>query len=176
MVPLIRREVVERHRWLEDTEFLDALAVAQAAPGPIAVSTAVYIGYRVAGPAGLAAAALGAALPSFLVLLVVAAFFLQFETNPWVVRFLAGVRPAVLALIALAAWELVTVVVKDKPSLALAAVGFALLVTFHLHPILVLLGGMVAGLLLYGKAGAPVTEGSTGEKPEPGPEEGGERR
>lgn len=163
MVPLIRREVVERRKWLTGVEFLDALAVAQSAPGPIAVSTAVFIGHRVGGRAGLIAAALGATLPSFLVILVVASFFLQFESNPWVIRFFAGVRPAVLALVVLAAWELAVAVVRDKRSLALAAAGFILLAFFHLYPVLLILGGIAGGLLLFRKQAASGEERTWGE-------------
>ncbi|MDI6870721.1 MAG: chromate transporter [Bacillota bacterium] len=152
MVPLIRREVVDRRGWMTDEEFLDALAVAQSAPGPIAVSTAVFIGHRVAGPAGLMAAAAGATLPSFLAILLVASFFLRLEANPWVARFFAGVRPAVLALIALAAWELASAALRDRPSLALALAGVVLLLAFHAHPALALVGGLAAGLLFFRRA------------------------
>lgn len=150
---------------MTDEEFLDALAVAQSSPGPIAIGTAVYVGYRVAGPWGLAAATAGAALPSFLVILLIASFFLHFESNPWVIRFLAGVRPAVLALIALAAWELAVAALRDKPSLILALAGVVLLFVLGVHPILVLVGGAGAGLVFFRRP--------SGERqPAPGEEEG----
>jgi chromate transporter len=165
MVPLIRREVVDRRGWMTDEEFLDALAMAQAAPGPIAVGTAVFIGYRVAGAAGFLAAVAGAILPSFLAILLVASFFLRFEESPRVAGFFAGVRPAVLALIALAAWELAIAALRDRLSLLLALAGVVLLFALHVHPALILVGGLTTGLLLFRRAGG---EGAaeTGDGPD----------
>ena len=75
MVPLIEAEIIERRRWLPQGEFLDLLTLAQSSPGPIAVNTSVFIGYKVRGLRGAVAASLGAVLPSFLIILIVAIFF-----------------------------------------------------------------------------------------------------
>ena len=81
MVPLIEAEIIERRRWLPQGEFLDLLTLAQSSPGPIAVNTSVFIGYKVRGLRGAVAASLGAVLPSFLIILIVAIFFAGIRHN-----------------------------------------------------------------------------------------------
>lgn len=149
MVPLIRAELVDRRGWLTTEDFLNALAVAQTAPGSIAVNVAVFLGYRVAGFPGMVAATLGAVLPSFLVILVVASFFLRVQDQPWLAHFFAGARPAVLALIALAAWELGSVTLRDWPSWGFALAAMILVLGLHVHPSLVLLGGIAASPFFF---------------------------
>ena len=99
MLPLIQREVVDNHHWLDEDEFLDMIALAQAAPGLIAVNSAVFIGHRLAGWKGVLACVLGAVLPSFCILLLIAMFFRDIKDNPFVESVFRGVRPAVVALI-----------------------------------------------------------------------------
>jgi chromate transporter len=164
MVPLIQREVVDRHRWLTAEEFLDALCVAQSSPGPIAVNLASYIGYRVAGPAGLLAAAVGAILPSFAVTLLVVALIYRFAGHPVVTRFFAGVRPAVLALIAVAAWDLARAALSDKRGWLLAGAAALLVSLLHVHPGWVLAGGVAAGLVLFGEGSCPLPPPASGEE------------
>lgn len=151
MVPLIQREVVDEQHWLTAAEFLDALCVAQSSPGPIAVTLASYIGYQVGGPVGLLAAASGAMLPSFGVTLLIVAMVSRVADHPLVTRFFAGVRPAVLGLIAVAAWDLARTALLDKRTWLLAVAATLLVAAVHLHPGWVLLGGVVAGLTLFRK-------------------------
>lgn len=100
MLPLIQKEVVERKRWIDEEEFLNMIALAQAAPGLIAVNSAVFIGWRVYGWRGVIATVLGAVLPSFLIILAIAMAFQDFKDQPAVEAVFKGVRPAVVALIA----------------------------------------------------------------------------
>ena len=100
MLPLIQREVVDRKGWIDEEEFLNMIALAQAAPGLIAVNSAVFIGWRVGGWRGVAGAVLGAVLPSFLIILAVAMVFSEWKELPAVEAVFKGIRPAVVALIA----------------------------------------------------------------------------
>lgn len=100
MLPLIQKEVVERKHWIDEEEFLNMIALAQAAPGLIAVNSAVFIGWRVYGWRGVIATVLGAVLPSFVIILAIAMVFQDFKDQPAVVAVFKGVRPAVVALIA----------------------------------------------------------------------------
>lgn len=99
MIPLIRRELVEKQKWISDEDFLDALAAAQSAPGPIAVNFSVYIGYRFKRLPGLFICTLGTVLPSFLVILVIAVFFGVVSDLEPTRRIFHGLKPAVVALI-----------------------------------------------------------------------------
>ena len=99
MIPLIEREVIERHRWIERRDFLDMMILAQSSPGPIALNTAVYIGYKTRGLGGAVAAIMGIILPSFTMILLLALLFADIRYNPWVDAAFKGMRPAVVALI-----------------------------------------------------------------------------
>lgn len=100
MLPLIQREVVDKHHWIEEKEFLNMIALAQAAPGLIAVNSAIFIGHRIAGRRGVVACVAGAVLPSFIIILLIAMFFQHIKDIPVIESIFKGVRPAVVALIA----------------------------------------------------------------------------
>ena len=99
MIPLIQHEVIHRRRWIEERDFLDLLTLAQTAPGPIALNTAVFVGYKRRGYMGALSAILGVIVPSFLVILIVAIFFASIRDNVYVDAAFKGMRPAVVALI-----------------------------------------------------------------------------
>ena len=100
MIPIIQEEVVTRRRWIAEDEFLDLLALAQSAPGILAANTAIFIGYKLRGLPGAVIATLGAALPSFIIILLIAIDFTDYRNNPTVEAVFKGIRPAVVALIA----------------------------------------------------------------------------
>lgn len=101
MISIIRREIVERHKWIKDEDFLDLLAVAQSLPGILAVNIAVSVGDRLRGMKGSLAAAIGTILPCFLIILTIAIFLTPdlITSNPVVTSIFKGIRPAVVALI-----------------------------------------------------------------------------
>jgi chromate transporter len=99
MVPIIQREVIDHRGWIDRDEFVELLTLAQSAPGPIALNTSVFVGYKVRGYAGALAALLGVVVPAFTVILIVAIYFAQFRENVYVNAAFKGMRPAVVALI-----------------------------------------------------------------------------
>ena len=99
MIPLIQREVIDKNKWIDKQDFLDMLVLAQSTPGPIAVNTAVFVGYKTAGVAGAVMATLGTILPSFIVILLLALFFVEVRENRYVDAAFRAMRPAVVALI-----------------------------------------------------------------------------
>ncbi|MDR2499049.1 MAG: chromate transporter [Tannerellaceae bacterium] len=99
MLPLIEREAVGR-KWMSREEFVDVLAVAQAMPGIFAVNIAIFIGYRLKKTPGSIVCCLAAVLPSFLMILTIALCFAHIKDNAWVDRMFRGIRPVVVALIA----------------------------------------------------------------------------
>ena len=100
MIPIIESEVVERKKWLTKEDFVDTVAIAQTCPGVFAINLSVFIGYKMRRLRGAIFTALGTALPSFLIILIIAMFFHQFEDNKVVAAIFRGIRPAVVALIA----------------------------------------------------------------------------
>ena len=99
MLPLIQREVVDRG-WMSKEEFIDLFAVAQSLPGVFAVNISIFVGYKLKKLTGSVICTLGTILPSFLIILAIALFFTQFRENEWVEKAFKGLRPAVVALIA----------------------------------------------------------------------------
>ena len=99
MIPLIEREVIEHHKWIERSDFLDMMILAQSSPGPIALNTAVFVGYKTRGVGGALAAVAGIVLPSFTMILLIALLFADIRHNAWVDAAFKGMRPAVVALI-----------------------------------------------------------------------------
>ena len=106
MLPLIEREVVEKKRWIDGDDFLNVLAIAQSLPGPIAVNTAVFVGYKVRRLPGSLIGLLGTVTPSFICMIVIASFFVGIRENATVAAVFTGIRPAVAALIAASVWSL----------------------------------------------------------------------
>ena len=100
MLSMIEREIVDRKGWVDREEFLNMIALAQAAPGLIAVNSAIFIGWRIGGWRGVIATVLGAVLPSFFIILAIAMLFQDYKDYPPVEAIFKGIRPAVVALIA----------------------------------------------------------------------------
>ena len=98
MIPIIRDELVKRG-WLTDEELPDIIALAQSAPGVLAVNMSIFAGYKMRGTKGSIAATLGSILPSFLTILLIAMLFAGYKDNPVVVRLFKGIRPVVVSLI-----------------------------------------------------------------------------
>ena len=114
MLPLIQREVVDRQHWIDEEEFLNMIALAQAAPGLIAVNSAIFIGWRIGGWRGVAGAVLGAVLPSFVIILAIAMVFSEWKEQPAVEAAFKGIRPAVVALIAAPLVKMAKTAIKAK--------------------------------------------------------------
>ena len=99
MIPLITREMVIRHKWIKESDILDIVAIAESTPGPIAVNSATFVGYKICGIKGAAAATIGVVLPSFIIIFAISFVLAQFEHLKLVQYAFNGVRAGVLALI-----------------------------------------------------------------------------
>ena len=106
MIPMIEEEVVNKHHWVKKEELLDLIAIAQSCPGVFAINISTFIGYKLNKRKGALCATLGAALPSFIIILLIAMFFHQFKDNPVIAAMFRGIRPAVVALIAVPTFRL----------------------------------------------------------------------
>lgn len=148
MVPLLKAEVVERRKWVETDDFLDALALGNALPGPIITKMAAAVGYRKAGWAGAIAALLGIILPSALALLALMGFVSLVKDNPIVGSMLKGLRPVVVAMLAYAAWDMAPNAFKGKKTVLIGLVALALMILKLMHPALLIVAGALLGILL----------------------------
>ena len=121
MIPIIEREIVERRKWIEKSQFLELLTLAQTAPGPLALNTAVFVGYKICRFRGALASVCGIVIPSFIIILIIAIFFASIKDNEVVIAAFKGIRPAVIALILTPIFGLVKGMEYYKIALAIAA-------------------------------------------------------
>lgn len=150
MIPLIEKEVVDRKEWIDREDFLDMLALAQSAPGPIAINTAVFVGYKMNGIPGMIVTVLGSVLPSFLIILIIASFFVGIKDSQAVERAFKGIRPAVVALIAAPVLRLGKSAKINRKTIIIP-VAVAVVVAFlKVTAVYIILGAAVLGIL-YGK-------------------------
>ena len=168
MIPLVQREVVDNRRWLGEEEFLDLIALAQSAPGIIAVNTAVFVGYKVGGWPGLILSVLGATLPSFLIILLIASFFTQFRDYPAVEAVFKGIRPAVVALIAAPLYKMAKSAKVTWKNLWIPVAAALLIWLAGVSPVVIIIVAIAGGL--FWTYWANRTNGAN----EPNKEKGGE--
>jgi chromate transporter len=147
MFPLIQKEVVEKKKWVDEREFLDMLGVSQSAPGPLAVNISVFVGYRIRGIKGLIFSVLGATLPSFIIIILVASVFIGIENNSIVERVFKGIRPAVVALIAVPVLTMSKTNNINRRNIIIPLLAIILVAGFKITPIYVILGAIVIGIL-----------------------------
>jgi len=148
MVPLIRKQLVERKRWLEESEFIDILALAQSGPGPIAVNVSVLCGFKMRKLPGAVIATLGAGLPSFLIILIIASLFLRIKNSTVVEAIFKGMRPAIFGLLISAVWQVGKKSIKSGKDIGFAVIGVILILVLKLSPILVILLSAISGVIL----------------------------
>lgn len=145
MIPLIENDVVERNGWLKKDEFLDLLAVAQSAPGVFAVNMAVFVGYKLRGKRGALAASFGCVLPSVAIILLIALFFRRFRHIEVVNNIFMGIRPVVVALIAVPVFNVAKSAKLGWSTVWIPVVAAFLIVALGVSPIYVIITAGVAG-------------------------------
>ncbi len=145
MIPLIQREMIDRRGWIKRQEFMDLLTLAQSAPGPIALNTAVFTGYKMGGIRGAIASISGVIVPSFVIIVLVAIFFTEIRHNAIVEAAFNGMRPAVVALIIVPLFSLTKGLYKWLYLVALAVALIAGMTSFS--PVYLLIAGAVAGII-----------------------------
>lgn len=148
IVPFLYGGVVQEYRWLNDKQFLDAVAVAMITPGPIVITVA-FIGYLVAGQIGALLAAIGVFLPVYLFVVIPYPWFDRFSENPQVKAFVRGVTAAAAGAIAGACFVLARRAIVDVPAFLIALAAFGLLTRFKIpEPVLIIAAGAL-GILIF---------------------------
>ena len=155
MLSLIHSEVVVRNGWLTNGAFSDIVAISQMTPGPIAINSATYIGYEVAGVLGSVVATVAVCLPALTIMMLITRFFLRLRDNRYVKGVVMGMRPVVIGMIASAALLLIFPHSADGRSFIDGwswAIFIATLLASvkKVNPILLIIASAVAGVLIYG--------------------------
>jgi chromate transporter len=149
IVPFLYGELVQTQGWLDDRQFLDAVAVAMITPGPVVITVA-FIGYLVGGSWGMTVAALGVFLPVYLFVVLPAPYFRRHRSQPLVQAFVEGVSAAATGAIAGAAYVLMTRAVVDAWTAGIALATFVVLLRWKVSELWLIAGGAGIGLILRG--------------------------
>ncbi len=154
MIPILRYEVVDRNKWLSEEEFIDLIAIAESTPGPIAINSATYIGYKLGGVIGALIATIGIVTPAFTAILSIATILSKFYHHIVTKSILFGIRAAVVGLIASAfivvirgAFKQLNIV-QSIITLAIALSVFIAVVKLNIDPIILILIAAAIGLIL----------------------------
>ena len=154
MVAVVRDILVVKRKWMSEDEFMDILAISQTLPGLMAVNTAIFVGYRLMGTRGSIVATLGSILPPFIIILAIAMIFTGYKDNPAVEAVFKGIRPAVVALIAVPTIQMAVRQKLNWFSGMLALVTMALIVFLKVSPVyIILVVGVIAAVVAKYKEG-----------------------
>lgn len=155
MLPLIRKEIVDNNNWLSAREFTDIIGISQATPGPIAINSATYVGYKVGNVLGSLIASFGVVIVSFILVLIASNYIKAFKANPYLDAALKGMRPALIGLILSAVFSSMTDVFlplsqNTIKSFIIAAITMYLLLKTKIHPILIIVISALLGFVFFG--------------------------
>lgn len=146
MIPLIEKEVVDKKGWIDRKDFVELLALGQSAPGPIAVDAAVFVGYKVAGILGSIFAVLGSILTAFIVILIFAIYYMGVKDSLVVQRIFLGIRPAVVALIAVPVLRMGKSSNITRKTIFIPILTVILIVLLKVNPIFIIITAALGGL------------------------------
>lgn len=147
MIPLIQKETVETKGWITDEDILEIVAIAESTPGPIAINSATFVGYKVCGVLGSFLATLGVVLPSFAVILAISYVLKGLQNFKAVQYAFNGIRAGVLALIIKALWSMYKQCSKGAISYILMAAAFIITAFFDVNVLFVIIGCAIFGLV-----------------------------
>ncbi|MFA7108636.1 MAG: chromate transporter [Sphaerochaetaceae bacterium] len=155
-LPLIQEQVVEMHSWMSINEFTDLISIAEMTPGPIAINSATFVGIRIAGLKGALIATMGCLLPSLLIVSLLAFLYFKYKDLNWVKGILAGLRPAVVAMIAAAGVAIFKIAISplsnglvNYVAIILFAFVLVLLRWKKINPIFMLMASGILGIVIY---------------------------
>jgi chromate transporter len=151
MIPLIEEEVVKNKKWIEKEEFIDILVVSQSLPGALAVNCSIFLGYKIGGVIGGIMALLAVVLPSFLIIIIIAAFFMQFRDNYYVNAAFKGITAAVPMLVLVGAVSLSKGFPKNTRTVITIIIALIALTFFNIHPVIVILLAAIYGAIFLRK-------------------------
>ncbi|MFX3636517.1 MAG: chromate transporter [Candidatus Pristimantibacillus sp.] len=148
MIPIIEREVVTKHGWMDTREMNDVLSIAGSAPGGVGVNAAAFIGYRLGGVLGAIVAIVGMTIPTFLIVLLLSLSYSWFDDNPKVIAALKGIHGAIIGLILVAAYKVIRTSLFDKTTIGITIITLVLLLGTSINPTFIILFGLCIGIII----------------------------
>ena len=149
IVTLMQKKFVDQYHWIDKDEMLDLVAIAQSAPGAIAVNGAIVVGYKLAGVTGLLTAVLGTVLPPFLILSVISVCYEAFRSMTLIALMLEGMQAGVGAVIASVVWDMGSGITKEKDTVSILVMiaAFAVSMIFNINVIFIILAAGILGFV-----------------------------
>ncbi len=147
MIPLIQRETVEKHKWISDDDILEIIAIAESTPGPIAINSATFVGYKVAGFWGSFCATFGVVLPSYIIISIISLILNQFSDLKAVQYAFFGIRAGVLALILKSLWTMFKKIKKEVIPYIIMALSFIIAAFTDLNVLFIVIGSAIFGIV-----------------------------
>lgn len=135
MIALLQDEFVEKKKWIDKDEFLDLVAIAESTPGPIAINSSTYIGYRMGGFIGAAVSTIAMCIPSFVIIYLISLFFDAFLQLEIVANAFRGIRVCVVFLILSAGWKMLKGIHKDPLSIVILSMTILLMIIFSIFSV-----------------------------------------
>jgi len=151
MLPLIEKDIVKQKQWIDPKEFIDMVAISQSLPGVLAVNISILTGYKLKGYWGSIVATLGTVLPSFLIILLLAIFFQQFNENVYVVKIFNAIRPAVVALIAVPVFTTAKNIGINLKTIVIPVTAAVLIWYWGISPVYIILAAIIIGVVFNRK-------------------------
>ncbi|WP_100405198.1 chromate transporter [Bacillus solitudinis] len=149
-IPLVKKEVVDVYKWMDNNEFSDVLALGNTLPGPINTKMAGYIGYRVAGIFGMLTAVCAAIIPTILLMVIFLTSLTAYKDQPWVAGMTNGVIPVVTVMMVVLTWDFFKNAKKGlgwKVSISILILSFLLIEMLHIHPAIIIALLLLCALL-----------------------------
>ncbi len=133
IITLMKKKFVDEYHWIDEEEMLDLVAIAQSAPGPIAVNGAIVVGYKLAGVPGLLVSILGTVTPPFIILSVVSMFYTAFRNNLYIALMLQGMQAGVGAVIASVVYDMGEGIVRGKSYISILIMVLSFIAVYFLN-------------------------------------------
>ncbi|MBS5885773.1 MAG: chromate transporter [Clostridium sp.] len=149
MLPFIQREIVENNNWININEFMDIIGISQMTPGPVAINSATFVGYKLSGVLGSIMATIGVVITSFVLVSIISKTLDKFKESTVVKGALMGMRPVLIALIIKAFLDLAKESYLDLKSIIITSIIGVVLLSKKVHPILVIVIAAILGLIFY---------------------------
>lgn len=151
IVTLMKSKFVDEYKWITEKEMLNITAIAQSAPGAIAVNAAIVVGFRLAGFIGVLVAVLGTIIPPFIIISLISLFYEVFRQNQMITLLLAGMEAGVAAVVVAVSVEMAFGVIKEKDTILtiMMVAAFIANAVFNISVIIIILISVLMGIALH---------------------------
>lgn len=154
LLALIEKEIVKQREWITPEEFAESTAIGTLTPGPIFFAAAVHIGYKLKGIKGAIITSVSSLLPSFLLTIAIAFFYIKVQSLPFIIGITKGITSAVVGLLIIMTFRTGRSIIKDSFSLIIAVISFLALVFFKINPVWVIIISGLLGIITYHSSNA----------------------